>query len=1033
MAGPSTKELSLRAIMALTLKHFGSPASLESLMVFANGQLAQWPGWKHLPIEDQQTIARQFCLRQDSLANRWMLQDSVRIELNKAEIFAQVPGDPDLFTQTAGKDLDQIIEESLDKLARRKRQTSRVQGIDSGHASVIHITASKTEYAIPAAEIKEPADPVQLDPPAACPHIEIPISELLDLARRIDARADHPFSYHDVLSSFLDSLHDETSHAPVSRSISLTHGPLGLCIAPTGGGKSILIHVMALLLAGKGIPVSVILPQVKDVVEKNFILENHIQRLGLDITVAPINSPHSILGKTAEFLDRPLPEDSDCRWVLNHFGYFCPLRAYRADGPEEEEFDLGKEPCRRLSYQKNTSSKSQRVDCPFLRTCPKYRIFTKALHADILLVNHSALSTGRIFPTMLDHREEPVTSVMQLVMNRTPVVLIDEIDAFQNTAVNMGAKGLELSCGGHQPPLMNLTQEFREKQIREQDPATPSMSQIRSCLLTIEDAAFHLTDMIDRQEIDWQKNVRKICYSRTFDRDIADALWQDHTRESIDRLNQLVCPRTPGTTPALPGSREHALYSNALQWLSPPPADLSTPSQRKSDLVTTLQEEFAITPSRETQLVADRLIIKILLHTMESKLSFLRSSIARLDTYGLTKAADIRDRLQGFMPWLASPLGPLQKRVWGFQASGSDREKHTLTAHCIAGDPHGYVLGLGDESALALTGLKRCVMGFSATAKFHGSTVADIQASAALYQRDDDQKIRIHQVLVHDGDTPIRISGIAAPAKRDREIQKMATGIWDQFLEQHITSLRKHMPERSKILLITGSYKEAAIVGQALQGIIDQTSRRAYGVYTVAREPKNRNSREIKPFQIESFPHYPDGDILVAPLEVISRGYNIIQPGSHTSALASIFILVRPVPPIADTIATSAYVSYCNQLLTPTQDVSANIKTAHSHALANLWNIQNHCTVFSRVPKELRFHIYCNILVKIIQLAGRARRGGTSVDLYLVDAAFSDERVGWKQLTALALDTWNKEGKTPQMNQLYGGLIKALQTFASSR
>jgi hypothetical protein len=537
--------------------------------------------------------------------------------------------------------------------------------------------------------------------------------------------------------------------------------------------------------------------------------------------------------------------------------------------------------------------------------------------------------------------------------------------------------------------------------------------------------------MIDRQEIDWQKNVRKICYSRTFDRDIADALWQDHSQDRIEQLNALVCPRTPGGSSAPPDSKEYALYAEALRWLTPLPAALPSTSRLKSDLVATLQTEFGISQPHVTQ-VADRLIIKILLHIMESKLSHLRSILPQFEAYDITKAAEVQDRLQGYMPWLASPLGPLQKRVWGFQVTGEDQKKHTLTAHCIAGDPHNYVLGLGQEFALALAGKKRCVVGFSATAKFHGSTIADIQAPLSLYQRDDDQKVNIYEVVVHDKDSPVRISGVADPSKRLREARKMAAGMWDQFLKMHIESLHKNKPERSKVLLITGSYREAFTVGTTLQQMIDQSSSKRYGVYTVARDREGSDSRMIKPFQIESFPDYPDGDILVAPLEVIARGYNIIQAGSTESALASIFILVRPVPPIGDTKATSAYVSYRNQLLLPTRDVCANLKTAHSHALSSLRNIQSHCTLFSRLPKGQRFHIYCNILVKIIQLAGRARRGGTSVDLYLVDSAFAHERVGWKQLTAQALDSWRKQGKTDQMNLLYGGLIKSLQSYAAS-
>ncbi|WP_331754135.1 hypothetical protein [Streptomyces sp. NBC_00826] len=49
---------------------------------------------------------------------------------------------------------------------------------------------------------------------------------------------------------------------------------------------------------------------------------------------------------------------------------------------------------------------------------------------------------------------------------------------------------------------------------------------------------------------------------------------------------------------------------------------------------------------------------------------------------------------------------------------------------------------------------------------------------------------------------------------------------------------------------------------------------------------------------------------------------------------------------------------------------------------------------FSRMPKLLKAEVLAGILVELIQLAGRARRGGTPVELYLVDHAFFNQDLG---------------------------------------
>jgi hypothetical protein len=71
------------------------------------------------------------------------------------------------------------------------------------------------------------------------------------------------------------------------------------------------------------------------------------------------------------------------------------------------------------------------------------------------------------------------------------------------------------------------------------------------------------------------------------------------------------------------------------------------------------------------------------------------------------------------------------------------------------------------------------------------------------------------------------------------------------------------------------------------------------------------------------------------------------------------------------------------------------------------------------------------MLVDFIQLAGRARRGGTPVELFLVDGAFHDARLA-SDLPSLM--RYHFQSLTPDeraaMRRIYGGMLTALLEFA---
>ena len=79
---------------------------------------------------------------------------------------------------------------------------------------------------------------------------------------------------------------------------------------------------------------------------------------------------------------------------------------------------------------------------------------------------------------------------------------------------------------------------------------------------------------------------------------------------------------------------------------------------------------------------------------------------------------------------------------------------------------------------------------------------------------------------------------------------------------------------------------------------------------------------------------------------------------------------------------------------------------------------------------ELRRELICDVLVDLAQLAGRARRGGTPVDLFFVDGAFADDVVPWKGLVRDVLDWWRVGGWLAEMMDLHGAFVAGLAAYA---
>ena len=319
------------------------------------------------------------------------------------------------------------------------------------------------------------------------------------------------------------------------------------------------------------------------------------------------------------------------------------------------------------------------------------------------------------------------------------------------------------------------------------------------------------------------------------------------------------------------------------------------------------------------------------------------------------------------------------------------------------------------------------VIGFSATCRFRGAPRADVLGSLLGSVSDDARNIATYQATGKN-----RISGIGGRAERLGAARSAAEELWTTTLHGYLDTRVADPIERkrARALVVTSSYDEAAAVAQTL---LKETSGSGVNVrYLVRKSEDDGDSSALPRRRIETFGQVPAPAVLVGPLSVVARGHNILQPGTQFSAISGIFVLTRPVPPSHDAARFLAHLSYNARLFSSgwRGTASQTIAAERSAAWNRLRALQRSAATFRNMDLELRRELVCDVLVELAQLAGRARRGGTSVDLVFVDAAFQDDVVPWRGLVREVLAWWKNQGWLTEMAWLHGAFLHGLAEYA---
>jgi hypothetical protein len=209
------------------------------------------------------------------------------------------------------------------------------------------------------------------------------------------------------------------------------------------------------------------------------------------------------------------------------------------------------------------------------------------------------------------------------------------------------------------------------------------------------------------------------------------------------------------------------------------------------------------------------------------------------------------------------------------------------------------------------------------------------------------------------------------------------------------------LEDRRRSLLVTNSYADAAIVAEALASELEANGYPEWKVFCLVAdrgdeetEVRVQQARRMPRSLIERFGHEPEKSIIVAPVQVVGRGHNILNR-SGKAAISTIYFLHRLHPRPDDLAPTIGRLNrYAQERfdkgVSSDDRMSARARRMR-HAATTIVKAALEAGRFGyrSLSAEYKAQFAWDMLTPIWQTVGRGIRGGCPVFVGFVDYAFA--------------------------------------------
>jgi len=790
-------------------------------------------------------------------------------------------------------------------------------------------------------------------------------------------------------------------------------------------------------------------------------------------------------------------------WALRWLNTACPLQALSTS--LSQPVVPGKEPCETLYEAKyiNQPEKRKYFYCPFFAVCPSKQVYRDLSTARIWITTPGSLSHSTL-PSQLDQQGIPI---YKLVYDQSDLVIFDEVDLVQNWFDNQFAAETKLTNG--KDALLDIEDvETARAWITERSPKATSKRWINSERHTLSAISNILSNLTDRQRGDLLRRwigrnfftalnlSYKLCWrflGLPVDNDILEGtqalnLSQSKTKKLnkllllFDQLHDqdslLLLPPTQKpfqdpvyrlalvTRDILAGgdsTHNDAVHQACQDWIMEFVPDIKntlikvaqppSPSQNgdfvPQDTLVTLAIRLEFTLS---VMLLDR-NIRIVFYEWYNK---PETVITELNEFSLERSpGSLLDIL---------PLPPTGRRFGTYYAQnlpiGQDIQKsqknpdtNTLSVFAYPNIGRVFVTRFHElfrdieekdgPNTLLLSGTSW--LPHSSRWHVHVPVHGILDTSPVTQKAIALSTFKYLPQMGKDG-KPIRISG---PSEKLAPVQQLMEML-HPLLQQELLSLQNlgqtdpaYWEDRERILLLLNSYEQCQWAFERLRDIwVGDKS-----LLLPLKRPDEEDEYGIFRSDIEDFAS-TGKKILIAPMQAIGRGYNILNPKGK-AAFGAIYFLTRPMPAPADTqvLATEMNrltLEWFNDISLPVwkrpglyekfcdirRDATERWRKAERRRFYRQLDHDKKKPLYSE-----RYDLTATTAGYIIQACGRLLRGGVPFHAYFVDAAwaplYASQPLGFKEtpetsMLAGMMEILSQYVQDPIGKALFGAIVEAL-------
>lgn len=1011
-------DISVTLFLALAARYVRGDPMLADAAALCSGRTRGWSTWYGLAEADQQLIGESLRLRPSPVAQPKRFMMSVEaifhgerspFELIESDKLGSELHEHDRYRVSPYLNTDQLIKEYLDNLRYGRTPPTYAQLPLAGNVVLKHIAGDQVRvFYIPESEraVLDIVDrSITIPSSHAAPEMMWTLASLAELASQLDAAPGLHNNHQSSLDNIWGASGERTAEA----------GSFYRVNAPTGTGKSVAMVMMSIDVARRGHRVVIGVPTLVELENTVRILEESAAVTAPELKIAPLHSATRIFERGKIQFEQG--------HVAPAYDYACLLNAYSTDDLDVEP---GKEPCfniRVSTQEEGRAEQSKRLNhCPFLFKCGRTKMLSKALQANIVVINHHALLSGTTRIPLSDADLFPgPRSFIEILLRTAPLFLVDEIDGLLKSAIDSSVIELKLGNQGDNSPLLRL---FNTVAGRSSIPEIDRSSLFRVswaltyCTLSVN----QLMNLQQERYFEWPK--KETTWSDADDTFIIQKLGIDRPalEELFDNSN-----RTPAHLEKL-GSHLAKWRSNAGEH------KLEALASSLDHLITQLsaggQLPAKLNKRDRTRLKAS-LILRGTLQVIETHLRNLQVELPSFVNAEIPYAYEVKRSIAGPEPLSPTPNGPLQRAVFGFKRKDTADNDSTLNVVAMRGDPHSTLLSLPDISALGYAGVKRLFIGFSATAFFPGASAYDLRARDFIDVPDVPG-----QVTFKNAPPTTAISG-AQYSQRKFLVSKFAREIWP-WLDSRLVSLANDplTSTRARLLLVTNSDADAEVLAMTLATLKNGPGQLVGWVRGRQSEYRPSTLEAQQTLVYDDLAEFTSGrhrdkTVLVSAMGPMARGHNIVN-SDGLSAIGEVVICVRPLPSSDSPNNNLAHICYETSKAVALHSSPGMLmiqERKHSNAL--LQSIRTANPAFSQQPANIRHYTIMNILVSLTQLIGRGRRGGTPVTCYFGDAAFMAGALPWPQMLSESVQQLKHDGDWDQFERHHAGVASALLNYIS--